>query len=203
MKKLLLVLLTFLICLSVSALPPMPGKVKFTQPDGTTILLEVHGNAHVHWYSDESGRRMEKDKDGFWRPVLWEGNWNNGSSRRNFVSWNDDEDDDYDDDEDEDEGEEEEYEPITTGVRHFPVVLVNFTDVKYVLDDPAARISDMLNRPGYGYNGATGSVRDYYYENSGGVFEPVFDVYGPMTSSTIWPITGRISSTALPAPGRI
>ena len=134
MKKLLLVLLTFLICLSVSALPPMPGKVKFTQPDGTTILLEVHGNAHVHWYSDESGRRMEKDKDGFWRPVLWEGNWNNGSSRRNFVSLNDDEDDDYDDDddededEDEDEGEEEEYEPITTGVRHFPVVLVNFTD---------------------------------------------------------------------------
>ena len=185
MKKLLLVFLTFLICLSVSALPPMPGKVKFTQPDGTTILLEVHGNAHVHWYSDESGRRMEKDKDGFWRPVLWEGNWNNGSSRRNFVSLNDDEDDDYDDDddededEDEDEGEEEEYEPITTGVRHFPVVLVNFTDVKYVLDDPAARISDMLNRPGYGYNGATGSVRDYYYENSGGVFEPVFDVYGP------------------------
>ena len=110
MKKLLLVLLTTLICLSVSALPPRPGKVKFTQPDGTTILLEVHGNAHVHWYSDESGRRMEKDKDGFWRPVLWEGNWNNGSSRRNFVSWNDDEDDDYDDDEDDDYDDEDEDE---------------------------------------------------------------------------------------------
>ena len=37
-----------------------------------------------------------------------------------------------------------------------------------------------MNEPGYSVNGGTGSARDYYYDNSHGAFEPVFDVYGPV-----------------------
>ena len=47
------------------------------------------------------------------------------------------------------------------------------------------KVSDgfWLNKPGYSDNGATGSARDYYYDNSNGVFEPIFDVYGPIKLS--------------------
>ena len=169
MKKMILTLLVLFISLSLFALPAKPGKVRYTQPDGTTIVLELHGNARGHWYTTETGQKVVKEKDGFWRPVLWEPNWN----LRKKTTWDDDDDEDWDDD-------DEEFEPITTGVRHFPVILVNFKDVKFSLEDPVNMISNMLNQQGYSYNGATGSVRDYYYENSHGIFEPVFDVYGPV-----------------------
>ena len=50
-------------------------------------------------------------------------------------------------------------------------------DGKYVLDNPLAHFSEMLNGEGYNYNGAIGSVRDYYVENSMGEYRPQFDVF--------------------------
>jgi M6 family metalloprotease-like protein len=184
MKKILLTLLTLLVCINLSALPAKPGKVKYVQPDGTTLLLELHGDAHNHWYTNEAGQKVEKDKDGFWRPVLWTPDWKRVRPKGydDDDDWDDDDwdwDDDDDDDDDDEEEEEEEYEPITTGERHFPVILVNYTDVKFTIEDPVQMMWDMLNKKGYSHEGATGSVRDYYYENSHGIFEPVFDVYGP------------------------
>jgi len=50
-------------------------------------------------------------------------------------------------------------------------------------DDPRQLFDDMLNKPGYNHDGATGSVRDYYLDSSSGVFDITFDVYGPVTLS--------------------
>lgn len=41
----------------------------------------------------------------------------------------------------------------------------------------------MLNEEGFNDNGATGSARDYFVENSNGQFEPEFDVFGPVQLS--------------------
>ena len=59
------------------------------------------------------------------------------------------------------------------------VILVNYTDVKFVTPDANKAFSRMLNEEGYSANGGTGSARDYFIANSGGLFRPEFDVYGP------------------------
>lgn len=70
------------------------------------------------------------------------------------------------------------------------VILVEYSDAPFCRSDIREVMDDMINKPGYdGYmtTGAnshkeeyTGSVRDYYYENSGGRFDPKFDVIGPV-----------------------
>lgn len=70
------------------------------------------------------------------------------------------------------------------------VILVEFNDAPFSRNDIHSIFNEMVNKPGYdGYMTDnlipskveyTGSVRDYYYENSGGEFEPQFDVIGPI-----------------------
>ncbi len=59
------------------------------------------------------------------------------------------------------------------------VILVNFTDRSFAIPNPQQAFSDLLNQQGYSANGATGSAKDYFRDNSAGAFNPVFDVVGP------------------------
>ncbi len=63
------------------------------------------------------------------------------------------------------------------------VILVEFDDRSFTLDNPVQSFSNMLNQEGYSHNGATGSAKDYYIENSDGQFTPEFDVVGPVKLS--------------------
>lgn len=63
------------------------------------------------------------------------------------------------------------------------VILVEFSDTKFSAENPKERFSNMLNRHGYDTDGAKGSVRDYFIENSDSLFLPSFDVTGPVTLS--------------------
>lgn len=60
------------------------------------------------------------------------------------------------------------------------VILCNFNNTQFTVEDPKQFFSDMLNSEGFSEYGATGSVRDYFVSNSNGAFEPVFDVVGPV-----------------------
>ena len=64
-----------------------------------------------------------------------------------------------------------------------PCVLVEFMDVKFKREDAKDYFDAILNEEGYSNGMASGSVRDYYRDNSLGAFTPVFDVYGPVTLS--------------------
>ncbi len=70
-----------------------------------------------------------------------------------------------------------------SGKRNMLVILVEYTDIKFSIDDPRQKFDDMLNIKGYAENEASGSARDYFYDSSNGKFEPVFDVVGPYTLS--------------------
>ena len=59
------------------------------------------------------------------------------------------------------------------------VILVNFSDQSFTY--PKNEFYNKLNQPGYSTNGAPGSVKDYFTDNSGGTFSPNFDVFGPYT----------------------
>ena len=59
-------------------------------------------------------------------------------------------------------------------------LLTEFEDVRFTLEDPAAYFDALLNEEGFSQVGGTGSVKDYYRDNSGGIFVPEFTVRGPV-----------------------
>ena len=61
------------------------------------------------------------------------------------------------------------------------VILVQYQDAKFNLDDPAGYFTRMLNEEGFSDYWATGSARDWFIHSSNGLFRPTFDVYGPVT----------------------
>lgn len=61
------------------------------------------------------------------------------------------------------------------------VVLVQFSDVKFKRDNAHEEYSDYLNKEGYSNFYMSGSVRDFFIENSMGKYRPTFDVAGPIT----------------------
>ncbi len=71
------------------------------------------------------------------------------------------------------------------------VILVEFSDVQfnsknkspYNTIDAKTFFTDMLNKEGFDTYEASGSARDWFLQNSNGMFEPEFDVYGPVTLS--------------------
>ena len=63
------------------------------------------------------------------------------------------------------------------------VILINFSDVSFVTANPQTAFTNLLNQKGYSANSGTGSARDYFNDNSMGVFNPEFDVVGPFTLS--------------------
>ncbi|MGN1264167.1 MAG: M6 family metalloprotease domain-containing protein, partial [Prevotella sp.] len=67
------------------------------------------------------------------------------------------------------------------GECQYLVILVNFQDstFRYTNKD----FTQWLNEPGYAVNGSTGSVKDYYRDNSMGQYVPNFQVVGPYTLS--------------------
>lgn len=173
MKKLSIVLLFALLLgasLPVQAKPAHPGKYTYVQPDGSRIVLEKHGDEWGHWVTDQNGRVMRKDADGFYRPTGEDAalvartasirRQARYQARRAASS------------------QPANAAPVAVGQKHFLIILVEFKDVSFKYTN--ADISNLMNQSGYSTNGATGSARDFYYQNSNGYFEPIFDVVGPV-----------------------
>ncbi len=167
MKRIIASLAVALICFSALSVPAKRGLVKFTQPDGTVIFLQKHGDEFCHWVTDSSGQVVEKGSDGFWRPA---GDSSMLSRRRAAAIAKR-------------SARNRSYragQHVALGQKRFLVILVEFQDVQFASGTARQDFHDMMNQSGYSANGATGSAKDYYYDNSHGLFEPVFDVYGPV-----------------------
>lgn len=151
------------------AAPALPGKAVFVQPDGTEIVLELQGDEHYHYLVNEQGEVMEKDADGYYRP---QGTIDRQTfmARRRAAKMR---------------REQERpnrlggYTPAGRGI----VVIVQFSDVSCIASTTSQSMDEMCNGENYTYDGAYGSARKYFREQSGGMYEPVFDVYGPITLS--------------------
>ena len=170
-KKILLSFVLLLTALSLSAVPVRPGRYPFTQPDGSTVLLARHGDEWGHWLTDEQGRVVARDADGYYRPVSAskvQSMRRQAAARRAEARRHQ---------------QHRAGEHIAFGQKRFLVVLVQFPDRAFETADARAAFSNLMNESAYSIDGSYGSARDYYYDNSYGVFEPVFDVYGPVTVS--------------------
>ena len=166
-------LISLMLCASMllRAVPAKPGAIVFTQPDGSQITLYLHGDEFQHWLSDESGRIYTQCEDGWfcrdfssspYKPSFATARRRASAAQMRNVALR---------------------RFQTTGSPHIPVILVEFADNSFSISDPQAAFTALLNQTGYSANGGTGSVRDYYMDNSGGLFQPVFEVFGPVKLS--------------------
>lgn len=69
---------------------------------------------------------------------------------------------------------------VAKGEMHTLVILVNYSDKKIVTPNPTEYFTRMCNEEGFSDYRASGSVRDYFRNNSLNAFSPIFDVYGPV-----------------------
>lgn len=66
--------------------------------------------------------------------------------------------------------------------RVFPkvvVIMVNYSNIAFRIS--RADVDSMFNAQHFTKDGATGSVRQYFYDQSDGRYNPQFDIYGPVT----------------------
>jgi len=61
------------------------------------------------------------------------------------------------------------------------LILVNFSDKQFQASNSHAEMDSMLNGHNYSYDISIGSAREYFYAQSGGLYNPQFDVVGPVT----------------------
>ena len=64
------------------------------------------------------------------------------------------------------------------------VILVSFTDCDFSMQNPHEFYDSLFNYPGFNKRQGPGCIADYYREQSGGLFNPQFDVYGPIKVSS-------------------
>lgn len=183
----------------VSAVPADPRPIKITLVDGTELTVRLHGDESNHFYTTEDNYVIAEGNDGryyyatqnltlsnivvtdvahrsleaknFLQKIDRERQWNVQQSKatrmfaRGFQS------------------DPEKAAPSfpTTGTQKGLVILVDYPDVKFTVENPKQAFHDLLNKEGYSEFGAKGSAADYYKECSTGQFTPAFDVYGPVT----------------------
>lgn len=63
------------------------------------------------------------------------------------------------------------------------IILVNFANREMTGENPNLTYTNMFNLKGYSIDNHIGSVSDYFYDQSYGKFEIMFDVVGPVTLS--------------------
>ena len=73
------------------------------------------------------------------------------------------------------------------------VVLISFSDCDFSMDDPQSYYHRLLNEPGYNEGYGVGSVADYFRDQSGGLLNLQFDVYGPVRVSQKAKSTNKIN----------
>lgn len=163
MRK-ILVALGLLLSLQAFAVvaPRTPATVR--QGDGSVITIQLHGDEFHHWTTAD-GIPVRKDADGIYRmlprrsvsAISFRGMAMRQNAGRMRIA----------------------DRSLSEGNNHFAVILLSFDDLGFTVEDPRRAFSSMLNNDGYSVGGATGSLGEFFRDNSNGRFSPVFDVYGP------------------------
>lgn len=210
MKKLLFIILILAaFSFKAKAISAYPYPINYTQPDGTTITIQIHGDEFLSW-TTSGNRLVSRGDDGFYYYAYFDNDGivrrtisraSSGGSitqmtsgfistvtppaisvmnalkmreefmsglKRNMISTG---------------ASRRSAEPsISMGNNHFLILLIQFSDLSFS-SGSAANIGNMLNQAGYSDNGGTGSVNEYYSQNSTNQFTPIFDVVGPITVS--------------------
>lgn len=190
------------------AIPALRQKVTVTQPDGTTVTIMLHGDEWHHFTTTDDGYTLEKNKQGYYVYAQKV----DDELRASHVVAHDQVDrtanevaflqkvkkylapkmNKHNAQLLEEIGKRQQQMLNNRRAARYDyskfrglVILVEWKDKGFSRDDYSTIINDMVNKENYtGYDNEqfTGSVRDYFSDNSGGKFVPTFDVVGPYTA---------------------
>ena len=188
-----------LISILIYAVPAKSGIFKVTQPDGTEIELVLNGDEYSNFITSVDGFLLKKNDNRFYHYATMNKDGvisttkfiyhvpekrtdkekkfiNQVLSKNNFreISKN---------------VSEKRYVSLQQQVKQRAgervvgekgiVLLVNFSDVKFLSPTANSDFNALMNKQGYSVGNAIGSSRDYFIASSDSIFKPNFDVYGP------------------------
>lgn len=198
----LFITLTTFFSLSVKAVPAIPYPLVVTQPDGSTITVRRHGDERKKITTTTDGYIVIKNQQGFYAYALPD------NSNRLVAGERIARDPEKRNPSDQvylskikKINDLESSVSITgpskisrvpssvTASTGFPrtgspkslVIMVNFSDLNFVIPNAKDAFTRLLNQEDYSDNGGTGSAKDYFEAASNGQFSPQFDVVGPYT----------------------
>lgn len=188
-NSIILSIILSLVAMTSLAIPAKRVRRALTLADGTIIMATLTGDENGHWFVDDSGKALTEDSEGVARYLSQYELYSrmeakaermearnmtrkarlSKTRRSNALTTT----------------PAEELTQAFTGKKRGLVILVNFTDTKFIYtkDDFHA----LANEKGYSKNGAVGSVSDYFRDQSYGQFELEFDVVGP------YDLSGKVS----------
>lgn len=179
-KKLLFILSMLMVGTAIHAVPAKRGIWKtFTLKTGQTVQVQLCGDEFLHFWEDKDGNRYSYDTSDGLKPAnmaqlrtraqvmrqqacpdniikksLLTGA--NGSTSLTRAS-------------------------SYMGKKRCLILLAQFSDKKFTMNDPKAFYNRVANEPGFSEGNFKGSVADYFKAQSNGKFEMNFDVMGPYT----------------------
>ena len=206
MKKISFLIIAFLTAIMASAEPANPTPISVSQPDGSTLQLKLVGDEFYHFNTTIDGYTVI-NVNGTWEYAVKKDSQLRSSgimahdpakrntqeaqlvaslekrlvdkaattqARKNRAT--------------RDKKNQQNREPVVDySLFRGLIILINFNDRQFLMDDPNDfydKLCNTENYTGFYHNGrfqrCTGSVRDYYYDNSMGQFDPDFDIVGPV-----------------------
>lgn len=196
------------------AAPSLPLRKTVKQPDGTSVTLVRHGDEYLSYFATEDGYIVAADSAGAYRYVatMSESEWAlaeilahapaaRSAAEREWLAAHG----------------ITKYAPSLTaaqarsrasvassigvsskpsGEKTYPVILLQYQDVKFTLENPVDTFRSQMNKQGFSGGKARGSVRDYFSDQSRGKYVPTFDIIGPVTLSHDRAYYGAHSGTA-------
>lgn len=201
---------------TMHAVPADPGPITIKQPNGKTLTLVQKGDEYFHWAITLDGYTLVRDETQTWVYAMPDANGNLVSS--GVIACNVEERSQEDrtflktispglffsaeqiknerqhpasDFMKSDLGNHHKAYP-TVGTVKLLVILVEFPDIRFTY--PKQNFQNLVSQENYSFNGATGSVKDYYYENSNGRFNMDIDVVGPVCLSHMLSYYGGYSN---------
>lgn len=199
MKKIILLNAALLMAMALFGVPAKRGVMTVSQPDGTTLDVCLHGDERFHYATTDDGYLLAVNADGVYEYAEFDGRSirsvgvkANPTRERSGAEWN--------------ALANLRKNPISAVEQRILrskarmsrsqvpakvgsinlatrglLILVNYSDVQFQSVNTQAAMDAMLNGENYDYQGATGSARQYFIDQSGGKYKPQFDVVEPVT----------------------
>ena len=174
MKKSILVIASMLVTLGANAVPAYRGTRTVKQSDGSTIEIIKHGDEHFHYVTDTKGQWLKEDANGNYVPTLAmtaeqiQAKRLQSPKLKSQIK----------------HVQQSAQTAIPLNIADYGlIILVNFSDKKFDSANSLEAMQEMHSGENYSYEGATGSAREYFYDQSLGRYNPQFDVVGPITLS--------------------
>ena len=160
MRKISFVISLLLLSTGLYAVPATPEPIVRVLADGSTDTVYLHGDEYHHFMTDCHGRMIAGSE--YTDEILQQ----EAATRRRAPQ------------------QQKLYSYVPSkGTVRVPVILVNFSDLSFSLENPQEQFDDLFNKNGGSNPNATGSVHSYFAASSDSLLDLEYEVFGPFTLS--------------------